>query len=292
MPGLRSIPTGPCETPVGRLSAQLRRPRPRSVTSAKTSGAAVAGIQFDGARRRIDVKPGHVAQCQSMRRRLTGAPAPASNRAMPMKEPDWLGWARELQAIAQTGLTFCRDPYDRERYEAIRQIAARIFAARTDAPAERIEALFAGETGYATPKVDVRAAVFDDDDRVLMVRETADGGRWTLPGGWADVNRTAAENVVKEALEESGFEVEPLKLAAVWDRTKQGHAPHVFSCCKFFFVCALIGGRATTSHEISEVGWFLEANIPANLSLERVLPQQIRRMFAHRRDPSLPTDFD
>ena len=227
-----------------------------------------------------------------MRRRLTGAPAPASNRAMPMKEPDWLGWARELQAIAQTGLTFCRDPYDRERYEAIRQIAARIFAARTDAPAERIEALFAGETGYATPKVDVRAAVFDDDDRVLMVRETADGGRWTLPGGWADVNRTAAENVVKEVLEESGFEVEPLKLAAVWDRTKQGHAPHVFSCCKFFFVCALIGGRATTSHEISEVGWFLEANIPANLSLERVLPQQIRRMFAHRRDPSLPTDFD
>jgi ADP-ribose pyrophosphatase YjhB (NUDIX family) len=168
---------------------------------------------------------------------------------MAMKEPDLLEWARELQAIAQTGLTFCRDPYDRERYEAIRQLAARMFAARTDAPLERIEALFAGETGYATPKVDVRAAVFDDDDRVLMVREASDGGRWTLPGGWADVNRTAAQNVVKEALEESGFHVEPLKLAAVWDRTKQGHAPHVFSCYKFFFVCALIGGRAATRHE-------------------------------------------
>jgi ADP-ribose pyrophosphatase YjhB (NUDIX family) len=125
-----------------------------------------------------------------------------------------------------------------------------------------------------------------------MVRETSDGGRWTLPGGWADGNRTAAQNAVKEALEESGFEVEPLKLAAVWDRTKQGHTPHVFSCCKFFFVCALIGGRATTSHEISEVGWFHEANIPADSSLERVLPQEIGRMFAHRRDPSLPTDFD
>jgi hypothetical protein len=100
---------------------------------------------------------------------------------MPMKDPDWLGWARELQAIAQTGLMFCRDPYDRERYEAICQLAARIFAARTNAPVERIEALFAGETGYATPKVDVRAAVFDDDDRILMVRETSDGGRWTLP---------------------------------------------------------------------------------------------------------------
>jgi ADP-ribose pyrophosphatase YjhB (NUDIX family) len=211
---------------------------------------------------------------------------------MPIKDPDWLAWARELQAIAQIGLTFCRDPYDRERYETVRKLAARMFAARTDAPVERIEALFAGETGYATPKVDVRAAVFDDDDRILMVRETSDGGRWTLPGGWADVNRTAAQNATKEALEESGFEIEPLKLAAVWDRTKQGHAPHVFSCCKFFFVCALIGGRATTSHETSEVGWFHEADIPADLSLERVLPQQIRRMFAHRRDPSIPTDFD
>ena len=141
---------------------------------------------------------------------------------MPMKDPDWLAWARELQAIAQTGLTFCRDPYDRERYEAIRQLAARMFAARTDAPVERIEALFAGETGYATPKVDVRAAVFDDDDRVLMVRETSDGGRWTLPGGWADVNQTAAQNVVKEALEESGFDVEPLKLTAVWTARNRG----------------------------------------------------------------------
>jgi Hydrolase of X-linked nucleoside diphosphate N terminal len=136
---------------------------------------------------------------------------------MPMKDPDCLAWARELQAIAQTGLAFCRDPYDRERYEAIRQLAARMFAARTDAPVERIEALFASETGYATPKVDVRAAVFDDDDRILMVRETSDGGRWTLPGGWADVNRTAAQNAAKEALE-SGFEVEPLKSGTARNR--------------------------------------------------------------------------
>jgi ADP-ribose pyrophosphatase YjhB (NUDIX family) len=209
-----------------------------------------------------------------------------------MKDPDWLVWARELQAIAQTGLTFCRDPYDRERYEAIRQLAACMFAAGADAPLERIEALFAGEKGYPTPKVDVRAAVFDQEDRILMVRETSDRGRWTLPGGWADVNQTAAQNAAKEALEESGFEVEPLKLAAVWDRTKQGHAPHVFSCYKLFFVCALIGGRAATSHETSEVGWFHEVDIPADLSFERTLPHQIRRMFAHRRDPSLATDFE
>src|SRR3984957_19038371 len=144
---------------------------------------------------------------------------------MPMKDPDWLVWARELQAIAQIGLTFCREPYDRERYEAIRQLAARMFAARTDTPVQRIEALFAGETGYATPKVDVRAAVFDNDDRILMVREISDGGRWTLPGGWADVNRTAAQSAVKEALEESGFEVEPRQVQGAWGPHETGARP-------------------------------------------------------------------
>ncbi len=211
---------------------------------------------------------------------------------MQTEDPDWLAWARELQAIAQTGLTFNRDPYDRERYEAVRGLATRMLAALGDAPVERIAALFSGETGYPTPKADVRAAVFDPDERILMVREATDGGRWTLPGGWADVNLTAAENAAKEALEESGFRVNPIKLAAVWDRTRQGHRPRVFSCYKFFFVCELVGGQATVSHETTEVGWFGEADIPADLSLERVLPEQLSRMFAHRRDPSLPTEFD
>ena len=211
---------------------------------------------------------------------------------MSISDPDWLNWARELQAIAQTGLTFSRDPYGRERYEAVRRLAARMFAAGSDAPAKRIAALFAGETGYATPKIDVRAAVFDRDARILLVRETADGGRWTLPGGWADVNLTAAENAAKEAVEESGFRVEPRKLAAVWDRARQGHPSGVFSTYKVFFLCERIGGEAAVGYETSEVGWFGEMDIPADLSLGRVLPQQIRRMFAHRRDPSLPTDFD
>jgi len=207
-------------------------------------------------------------------------------------EPDWLTWARELQAIAQTGLTFSRDPYDRERYQALSALAATMFAARSDAPVARIAELFAGETGYATPKIDVRAAVFDVRDRLLMVRETSDGGRWTLPGGWADVNRTAAENAVKETLEESGYKVRVLKLAALWDRTRQRHPAGVFSCAKVFFVCEPTGGAATTSHETSEVGWFGEAELPHDLSLARVLPQQLNRMFAHWRDSALPTDFD
>ncbi|MFT4172242.1 MAG: NUDIX hydrolase [Rhodocyclaceae bacterium] len=211
---------------------------------------------------------------------------------MPNIEPKWLIWAREMQALAQTGLTFTRDPYDRERYERLRELSAEVFGAHTDEPVDRIASLFAEQTGYATPKVDVRAAVFDDDGRLLMVRETADEGRWTLPGGWADVNVTAAENAVTEAREESGYEVVVTKLAAVWDRTRQAHPAGVFSCCKMFFLCRPVGGAAATSLETSEVRWFEEHSLPDDLSLGRVLPHQIKRMFEHLRQPDLPTDFD
>jgi ADP-ribose pyrophosphatase YjhB (NUDIX family) len=207
-------------------------------------------------------------------------------------EPDWLIWTRELQALAQTGLAFSTNPYDRARYEMLRELASRMMAAQTASEVGRIEALFANETGYATPKIDVRAAVFDDLGRVLMVRETADAGRWTLPGGFADVNLTLAESVVKEVREESGFDVQVRKLAAVWDRTRQGHPATVFSCCKVFYVCDVIGGAATTSLETSEVGWFAAADVPPDLSLGRVLHSQIARMFEHHHSPGLSADFE
>ncbi len=140
--------------------------------------------------------------------------------------------------------------------------------------------------------MDVRAAVFNEHNQVLMVREVSDEGRWTLPGGWADVNITPAGNVVKEVLEESGYEVAVTKLAAVWDRNRQGHPASVFSVCKMFFLCRLAGGAAATSLETSEVQWFAEGGIPADLSLQRVLPQQIKRMFEHLRRPDLATDYD
>ncbi|WP_216279407.1 NUDIX domain-containing protein [Rhodobacter sp. 24-YEA-8] len=138
----------------------------------------------------------------------------------------------------------------------------------------------------------MRAAVFDDAGRILMVRETADAGRWTLPGGWADVNHSPAENAVKETREESGYEVEVIKLAAAWDRTKQMHPAGVFSCAKMFFVCRPTGGAARTGLETSEIGWFTERELPADLSTARVMQRQITRMFEHIRQPSLPTDFD
>jgi ADP-ribose pyrophosphatase YjhB (NUDIX family) len=207
-------------------------------------------------------------------------------------DPDWLIWAREIEALGQTGLAFSKDPYDLERYAALRRLAARIMSEHTGACLERIEGLFDGETGYATPKVGVRAAVFDAAGRILMVREVVDGNRWTLPGGWADVNQTPAQSVLREVFEESGYRVRAVKLAAVWDRARQAQPAMASSVIRMFFVCALEGGEAATSLETSEVGWFAEGDIPADLSLRRTLPHHISRMFAHWRDPGLATEFD
>jgi len=208
-------------------------------------------------------------------------------------EPGWLMWARELQAIAQTGLEFARDPYDRERYIAVRTLAARIMAQPASADTLWVEKLFAAETGYATPKVGVRGAVFGEDGRILLVREVADSGRWSLPGGWAEVNQSPSEAVVREVLEESGFAVSVRKLAAVYDRSHHPHLPpRPFHIYKLFFVCDVVGGKAQTSSETSEVAFFAEDEVPGDLSIGRVLPYQITRMFEHARSSTLPTDFD
>lgn len=209
-----------------------------------------------------------------------------------MPDPDWLIWAREIQSIAQTGLAFSKDPYDLDRFKALSRLAVSIMAQHTGADATRIASLFEGETGYATPKLGVRGAVFDAAGRILMVREVVDDHRWTLPGGWADVNQTPAESVVREVFEESGYRVRPVKLAAVWDRARQAHPPMAFSVVRMFFMCALEGGEPAISLETSEVGWFAEADIPSDLSVRRTHPRHIQRMFAHWRDPGLPTEFD
>ena len=208
-------------------------------------------------------------------------------------EPVWIVWARELQAIAQTGLTFAENGYDRERYMAIRSLAARMMVHHSAADLARVEALFAGQTGYATPKVDVRGAVFDESGRILLVREISDSERWTLPGGWADVNQSPSEGVVREVREEAGVEVAVRKLAAVYDRAVHGHTPpHPFHVYKLFFICDVIGGAPQPGSETSEVAFFAEHAIPEDLSVARILPHQISRMFEHARRSDLPTDFD
>jgi ADP-ribose pyrophosphatase YjhB (NUDIX family) len=208
-------------------------------------------------------------------------------------QPNWLIWARELQAIAQTGLTFAQNPYDRQRYEAVRALAACILAEHSEAEHSRIEALFAQQAGYATPKVDARGAVFRDDGSILLVRESADAGRWTLPGGWADVNEAPSECVAREVREEAGLEVAVRKLAAIYDRDRHGHTPpHAFHVYKLFFICDITGGAPLPGQETSEVGFFAIDDLPNDLSAGRVRRHQIERMFEHWRSPHLPTEFD
>jgi ADP-ribose pyrophosphatase YjhB (NUDIX family) len=206
-----------------------------------------------------------------------------------MSEPAWLVVGRELKAIAQTGLAFSRYAFDRQRYERIRELSAALIANGSDGEAAKVLELFQLDAGYATPKVDVRAAVFREG-RVLMVREISDGG-WTLPGGWADVNQTAAECVIREVAEESGFQVRALKLAAVHDYRKRHPPRHIDSIYKMFFICELVGGSARPSQETSDVAFFARGELPV-LSLGRTTPEQIELMFRHAERPDLPTDFD
>ena len=206
-----------------------------------------------------------------------------------MQEPQWLRIAREVRAIAQTGLAFNADGFDHQRYQRLRELAALLMAQGSATEHESILELLRQEKGYATPKVDVRGAAFQDG-RVLMVREISDG-KWTLPGGWADVNQSAGECVVREIAEESGFTARALKLAAVYDYQKRNPSPHIDSIYKMFFICEIVGGAASASNETSEVAFFPRHELPP-LSLGRTTAAQIDRMFEHRERLELATDFD
>jgi ADP-ribose pyrophosphatase YjhB (NUDIX family) len=201
----------------------------------------------------------------------------------------WLKWVIALQSIAQNGLTFTRDPYDKERFTALREISAEIAAHYSDISYEHILNLFTAETGYATPKLDVRAAVFQNN-KILLVRERSDN-LWTLPGGWADVNESASVGAMRETQEESGYDVKVIKLIALFDKHKHDHPPQLPHTYKCFFLCELVGGAPQTSHEIAEVKFFALDNLP-ELSLHRVTEKQILRCYDHYLNPELPTDFD
>ena len=207
-----------------------------------------------------------------------------------MPVPTWLTWARRLQAIAQSGLTYSPNKFDIQRYEEVRAIAAEMMASGATLPdSAPIRDLFTQQSGYATPKVDVRVAAFHED-RVLLVRELEDG-RWTLPGGWADIGEPPAVAAARETREESGYEVHITKLAALYDRDLHGHPPHAFHAYKLFFMAELRGGSAQDSHETAGAQFFAEEALPP-LSLSRVTPPEIAHMFEHYRQPGLPTSFD
>jgi ADP-ribose pyrophosphatase YjhB (NUDIX family) len=208
-----------------------------------------------------------------------------------MDEKRLLDLARRLHALGRTGLHFGADEYDRERYDEIERIAAELLAQGADVPAARLRADWAAETGYVTPKIEVRGAVFRATDQyVLLVRETADG-LWTLPGGWADVNDSPSAAIRREIEQEAGFRVKVTKLAALYDRNLHGHTPSIFHSWKAFFLCEIEGGQARGSYETDAVEFFALDALPP-MSVGRCTEKQVRRMFLHWQRPELPTDFD
>jgi ADP-ribose pyrophosphatase YjhB (NUDIX family) len=206
-----------------------------------------------------------------------------------MQDFRWLHWAQQLQAVAQTGDAYANNDFDRQRYDLVRKIAAEIMAAGSGTEVQDVLDVFVREGGYATPKMDVRAAVFRDD-RILMVQERSDG-LWTLPGGFADVGDSPSVAIEREVLEESGFTVQVTKLAALFDRNRHPHPPFGYHIWKAFFLCELQGGVATPSIETSAVGFFPESGLPP-LSRGRIADGQLKLMFEHHRNPQLPASFD
>ena len=196
---------------------------------------------------------------------------------------------RRLLAIAQTGLAFGDGAFDRERYEEVAKIASLLLAEESRAAPAALLETWQVEEGYATPKIDVRGAVFRGE-QVLLVRERSDG-KWTLPGGWADVNERPSEAVEKEILQESGYRARAVKLAALYDRNLHGHPRYLYHAWKVFFVCDLTGGEPRTSIETDAVGFFALDRLP-ELSTGRATAAQIQRMWIHAREPLRPADFD
>ena len=203
-------------------------------------------------------------------------------------EDKWLGWIQRLQAIAQDGLTYSEDAYDLGRYEMLRDVAAEILAAHSQGNIEEARELLELETGPATPKVDVRAAVFRGDE-ILLVKEPSDGG-WSLPGGWA-VGESPAEATVREVYEESGYEVRAVKLLAAYDRDRHGHPPIPYHVYKLVFLCELLDDFPSGETDTEEAAFFVETEVP-ELSTSRVTRDQIARLFEHHRHPELSADFD
>jgi ADP-ribose pyrophosphatase YjhB (NUDIX family) len=200
-----------------------------------------------------------------------------------------LDLARRLLALSQTGLHFTAEEFDRERYREIGDIAARLLEVQGAVGAAAVRQAWFVEDGYATPKLDVRGAIFRDD-RVLLVRERMDG-KWTLPGGWADVNDTPSSAVLKEIEQESGFTARITKLAAVYDRNKRNYPVYLFHSWKVFFVCEITGGAARTSYETTAVEFFAPDQLP-ELSTGRATAEQVQRMYQHHLHPEWPTEFD
>ena len=201
----------------------------------------------------------------------------------------WIEFAIRIQSIAQAGLQYGKDKYDKERYEELRQIAAEMVSIKTDIPVNKIYDLFCNESGYQTPKVDTRAAVFIDD-KILLVHEN--NGMWSLPGGWCDVDQSIASNTEKEVKEEAGFTVTSEKIIAIQDWRKHNVTNYAFGVVKVFVLCKYESGEFAENIETTEVRFFNKEEIPDNLAVEKCTKEQILMCFASYENLSSPTLFD
>ncbi|MFD2208581.1 NUDIX hydrolase [Virgibacillus halophilus] len=201
----------------------------------------------------------------------------------------WLKWAKRIQAISQAGLAFSKDEFDRERYAELREISCDIIAKHTEMKIEDVKKFYISETGYPTPKVDVRGVIFQKG-RLLFIKEKMDQ-RWALPGGFCEVGLSPAENVVKEIKEEAGFDTKAKKMLAVLDMNKYSNDPQPYDYYKLFILCDIVGGERTVGLETSDIQFFAEHDLP-RLSTRRNTLSQIRLLFEFLHDPEKETAFD
>ncbi|WP_294559081.1 NUDIX hydrolase N-terminal domain-containing protein [uncultured Bacteroides sp.] len=203
-------------------------------------------------------------------------------------QPQWLEWAKELQFLAQTGLTYSKDVFDIERFERIREISAEIISAQSELSLEKVKDLFCNETGFQTPKLDTRAAIFKED-KILLVKER--NGTWSLPGGWVDVNQTVKSNTEKEVEEEAGLKVEATRIIAVQDRNMHNVPPYAYNVCKVFVLCEILSGHFQPNIETTESNYFRLEELPL-LAEEKNNEEQIKMCFTAYHDKNWQVQFE
>jgi ADP-ribose pyrophosphatase YjhB (NUDIX family) len=203
--------------------------------------------------------------------------------------PKWLEWAREIQQLSQTGLAFAKTDYEKKRYERLIKLTAEMIDYHTQLDKPAVEKVFMKQPGYATPKIDVRAAVVNHN-KILLVQEKSDK-MWAMPGGWADVGDTPSEVAIRETKEESGFDVKPRKVVGVYDANREGGYLEFFHAFKIVFVCDLIGGEAKPSDETIDVGYFSFEELPP-LSKNRTNNNHLEEVQLHLKDSNRQTYFD
>ena len=201
----------------------------------------------------------------------------------------WLKWAIEIQGLAQSGLAYTTNVYDIERYERLREISAEMIEEKSNINLEKVKDLFCKETGYQTPKIDTRAAIFKDN-KILLVHEN--NGTWSLPGGWCDVLESVKSNTIKEVKEEAGLDVKATKIIAVQDRNRHNRPIYAYGICKIFVMCEIIGGEFKENIETTEMKYFALDELPENFANEKCTKEQVEMCFGAKDDENWKVQFD